>query len=287
MCVEEVKTLYSTLRTVIKHFELSVKNKEKLDECMEILGMTPIHLLSWCSTRMAHFLEACVRFNKMLVPVYDAMFTLNIKKEERDALFTVKNLFIIQLMHDVRDVFTDKYLRKVDKSNQLVSSVFHLASQTADSISGHSTPKSDAFSRNLDIDGKGNTTATLTIGEENHQLLLNHHSKSQRFKSKEETLNNIQESLEDLKARILDNISSNIKDQCGQDSKYYCWSGLNLEDRTLSLEDRISRLGDIFASFSTDKRHLVSEYSNSKETKTKPALWNGYKVYHGIKNSET
>ena len=50
MNVSEVTTCYETLRTVIKHFESSVKNKELLYDAMAILKMTPLCLISWCQT---------------------------------------------------------------------------------------------------------------------------------------------------------------------------------------------------------------------------------------------
>ena len=45
MGVPEVSVLYECLRTVIKHFECSVKNKEILNECMELLELTCISYL--------------------------------------------------------------------------------------------------------------------------------------------------------------------------------------------------------------------------------------------------
>ena len=41
MNVAEVSTLYECLRTVAKHFESTIKNKELLDEAMEILELHP------------------------------------------------------------------------------------------------------------------------------------------------------------------------------------------------------------------------------------------------------
>ena len=41
MNVAEVSTLYECLRTVAKHFKSTIKNKELLDEAMEILELHP------------------------------------------------------------------------------------------------------------------------------------------------------------------------------------------------------------------------------------------------------
>ena len=46
MNVTEIITLFETLRTIIKHFEASVKNKEILDQALENLQLSQVHLIS-------------------------------------------------------------------------------------------------------------------------------------------------------------------------------------------------------------------------------------------------
>ena len=46
MNVPEITILYDTLRTVIKHFEASIKNKEILDQALENLQLSKICLIS-------------------------------------------------------------------------------------------------------------------------------------------------------------------------------------------------------------------------------------------------
>ena len=116
MNVAEVTTLYETLRTIIKHFECSIKNKEKLDECMEILEMNPVNLISWCQTRMAHFLTACVLTDKSLPAMYDIMYNNSIRVEERDIFFTSSNIFILKVLTGIEPSFQEHYLRKAEKS---------------------------------------------------------------------------------------------------------------------------------------------------------------------------
>ena len=65
MCVDEMVELYESMSPVVKHFSYSVKNRETLARAMELLEMTPLHLLSWCGTRMAHFLDASLQINKV------------------------------------------------------------------------------------------------------------------------------------------------------------------------------------------------------------------------------
>ena len=88
MCVTEVSNFYNCLRTIVCHFETSVKNKELLDDCMEVLELSPLHLISWCQTRMLHFLKACTIFHAMLPAVYDVMYTHGVREDDRDTSFS-------------------------------------------------------------------------------------------------------------------------------------------------------------------------------------------------------
>ena len=81
MSIEAVKEAYAVLGSVVRHFGRSVKNKESLDKCMRILEMKEVHLISWCGTRMAHFLDACTLFSEVVVAVYDVMCSHDIKVE--------------------------------------------------------------------------------------------------------------------------------------------------------------------------------------------------------------
>ena len=60
-----------------------------------------IHLMTWCATRMAHFLEACKRFDELLIPVYNAMATMDLEREERDKLFQANNIVKMKLIADL------------------------------------------------------------------------------------------------------------------------------------------------------------------------------------------
>ena len=80
------------------------KIKLLLDDAMEILGMTPMHLLSSGGTRMAHFLVACVTMKEMIVPLYHAMYTKGIREEEREKFLTATNLFVLFLIADTEKI---------------------------------------------------------------------------------------------------------------------------------------------------------------------------------------
>ena len=94
---------------------MSTKSKEKLNEALEILEMNQLKLLLRGRTSMAHFVTACKQFIKLLPAAYYCMYSTDIKKEEGDALFTVENIFALLLMSDLKPLFKDIFLCKMDK----------------------------------------------------------------------------------------------------------------------------------------------------------------------------
>ena len=136
--------LYESLKTVVSHFEMS--NRSLLVAAMEILEMTKgLHLISWCATRMAHFLQACLRFNELLVPVYTSMYSSDLKKEDRDALFTAENIYTMKVICGVEKAMYGAYLRAVDKSVNLVSMTYNIAHNSADKVRDVTTTEADKF----------------------------------------------------------------------------------------------------------------------------------------------
>ena len=121
------------------------------------------------------------------------------------------------------------------------------------------TPDADKFLESLDIDENGNMTVDIELNGNKHRFLLNRYTKSSRHKSKNEILECIKEELISLKDEILGNIKANIKDQCGEETHFYSWSGLNPEDQDMSCDDRIYRLSDLITLFCVDKIHHVSK----------------------------
>ena len=181
MDVEEVTELHNVLRTVTKHFESSIKNKELLDECLSILEVQPIHLISWCQTRMGYFFKACTASNDILQAVYDVMATANIRVKERDIFFTAKNIYTLKLVSDVEPFFSRELLRPSDKSNLLVSTVYNRASSVAEKMGDDFvTESATEFLHSLQLDENGNLNCSVKIGGKMQKLHLNRHSKPSR-----------------------------------------------------------------------------------------------------------
>ena len=51
-----------------------------------------------------------------------------------------------------------------------------------------------------------------------------------------------------------------------------------LSDKTNNLEPQKQRITPLLKLFTTEQNHVVQLYASTKETKTKPALWNRYQV---------
>ena len=276
MNVAEVSMLHECLRTVVKHFESRIKNKELLDKAMEILELQPLHLTSCCQTRMGHFLKTCKVFD-MLPAVYDTMYTKGIRDDERNLLFTAENIFIVKVLADIQPNFEKDYLRKADKSSLPVSMVYNTAKSYASSITSVKTPSTDKFKDLLRLDENGNLLADTEIKDNIHTMMLNQPHKPSRHITEEERILKIKEGLTKLKERIIANIETNIHDQCGKNTFNYCWSGLDLSDK-IPTNTRIKCLRDVITLLCTFKVHTVGRYNDCEELEIVPDSWNGYTV---------
>ena len=279
MSVEQVTLLYPCLKTVTKHFTNSCKSKEQLDKAMCMLELKPIHMLSWCATRMAHFMEACVSFDDILIPMYDTMFTSGLRKEDRDKLFTAENIYTVKVIKDLNKAFFVKYLRKVDKTFLLVSTVYKTAQDAAIEISDIATPTADEFLDLLQLDPNGNLNVELELNSNKHKLRLSNTHKPTRGQSEVERLNKLKEKLVLIKTEIVKNIEGNIRDQCDDQTQYYGWSALDLADTTASLELRVNKIQELMSMFTANTIHTVKKYANAKETKLEADKWMEHTIF--------
>ena len=64
---------YNLFRKILKHFSMSPKSPELLNNALNVLEQNDIHLLVWGGTRMAGFLDACKQSSAILVPFLDGL----------------------------------------------------------------------------------------------------------------------------------------------------------------------------------------------------------------------
>ena len=79
----------------------------------------------------------------MLVPVHDIMFSLNIRREEKDLLFIAGNIYTLHLLSDVQDEFQNNYHHRVDKSSNFDTKIYKIANETARKMSEILIPETD------------------------------------------------------------------------------------------------------------------------------------------------
>ena len=84
MNVGAVTNFFPCFGKIIKHFKLNGKNTTALNETLKGLGMKKVHVMLFCSKRMAYLLSACSQVVALLVPISNALILLDLKKETRD-----------------------------------------------------------------------------------------------------------------------------------------------------------------------------------------------------------
>ena len=262
MNVAEVVSCYEALRAVIQHFKQSIKDKDVLEESMKILNMTPVRLWTWGGTRMGHFLTACQKTYKNLIPVYNALYSISLKEtKHRDTIFSPKICYTLALMSDLSERWMKEYLRPLDKNNTMVSTVERTSNNLILALKEETLlTNADSFLENLSIDVNGNMM--LKIGDDD--IILNRNSKIPRGHSRDSFLQEIKETLKGLKTKIMNNLSENIADQIS-DSMYSLWSCLDLLN-TESLEERLVKLYELFTIFGT------------RRVQTMPETWMSYDI---------
>ena len=159
---------------------------------------------------MAHFLDACDRFDTIILAIHDTLYSADKKKEERDALFTVQNVFVIKLLKDVRTIFNIQYLRQVDKDNMLASHSYNIAQKTDVAIEGMETPSPDKLVDALWIDDNGNIHADVQHNNSTYTLRFSDYQKPSRNVPKESRLQKLKDDLLEIKQEVLNNIRDNI-----------------------------------------------------------------------------
>jgi hypothetical protein len=278
MNVEQVTSLYESLRSIVAHFQCSVKSKEHLNKAMSVLELHKgLHQISWCATRMAHFLTACVKVNELMVPIYNTMYSMKLKEEERDKLFSVENIYTLKVIVDVQKATYSHYLRAVDKSSNLVSMSYNIAQTAANSVSNALTKVADEFLESLTIDTNGNFNWEEKLNGDSHSL----RASNRRVAAASTTTARLVKKKEDckkIKDAILKNLEDNIRDQMDDNTEFFGWSGLDLSDQTQSLNMRIERMNPLIDSFTSEHVQTVLKYKNIKETQVEANRWFGRKI---------
>ena len=147
-------TLYNSLRKILKHFSMSPKSTELLNNALNVLEQNDIHMLVWGGTRMAGFLDGCKQSSSILVLFLDTLIVGKIREEEAAFILSAKGLFTLELFADLHPLFSNHYLHSVDSDKVLSCEVYAVARSTANKLVQPplTTPKADKIFNNLHID---------------------------------------------------------------------------------------------------------------------------------------
>ena len=172
---EDAKKLYENLAAILRHFAMSSKSTELLNNALDALKMKNVNVLYWGLTKMAGFLDACIQPSSIIVPFLDAIVTGNIREEEMMFRATPKGVFLFQYFADLHPVFTEKYLPYANKDDVLVCEVYRVAHKTATLLSDPNlkTPLADAFLEILHVDPYNKIKADFDVKGSKHTVTLN------------------------------------------------------------------------------------------------------------------
>ena len=141
-----------------------------------------------------------------------------------------------------------------------------------------STPRADKLVESLYLDDNGNAMFHEVLNGNDHTPRLTNLHKSNRKQTAEQRLTSMKASMKKIKADVLTNIY-NLKDQIGEDTYYHAWSGLDLSDKTSTIEQRLDKLDSFIHLFTEERVHQVQVYTDKKETKTAPLIWKGHNIF--------
>ena len=162
--VPEIKEFQTYLRIPLRHFQLSGKSTQLLNEAITNLEMKKIHMFSWYLTRMSYLLAACKFTVDKLIALYDVLVSADIKKEERAYIMGPQSMIILQIQADLESEFGKFYLRKLDTDHALISKTCYTSFKFADNLkSKFKTTLLNKFLNDLEEDKHGNLICNLKI----------------------------------------------------------------------------------------------------------------------------
>ena len=221
MCDENVKSLYNLIK-ILRHFSQSPKSTEMLNRTLTALEMNNVHMLVWCGTRMAGFLDGCLQCSDILISLMDTLVTGSIRDEETSFLMSPKGIFLLQLMADIHPVFANKYLHKTDSDTVISCETKGIATKTVERLRNLEAPRCMEVYESLYQDRYQNICVKLKDPKNpdaTHDLTLN--TKVTRHKTLESHKNNLLQIKDNVIECMIDNINDQV-DNANLMSKLSC-----------------------------------------------------------------
>ena len=263
-CVEEVKVLAEFFAKILRHFQLSGKSTCLLNNALSALDMKPIHMMTWCPTRMSNLLTCASQVAKgNLLPLCDVMASCNVKPDERDYLMSPNGMILLHLLADLETAFVPKFLRKLDGDKALVIEMFCTSQKLLNSLDDFKSPLADRFLNGLAMDEYGNVVYYVDTANGKQNITLNTSARPRR-RGIRNLVEEIKVQAAELREKMTDNLRTNVQDQMQEDSivEYSSCFDLSL---TCSLEDRLENLEKLHNIYCKEYVHEVEEESEFHE----------------------
>ena len=258
MCVDEVKTFARNIRILLNHLHLSGKSTALLKEAMHNLDMKPVHLVTWCPTRMMHLLIACRQTVENLVPICNVLVSADIKREERASIMSPKFMIMLHLLSDLEVVFGKELLRPLDCDDALIIEAYTLTMCFVEKQESNvKTPQLDRFMEGLKVDQFGNIIAVLSVPSgDRHEITLNYNHRKRRDHSHSSELDTLKSMATDLKQKVLKNLIENTMDQAqgGTIVEYASMFDFNC---SIDLDKRIEFLEELHSIYGMEYVHSL------------------------------
>ena len=178
-------------------------------------------------------------------------------------------------MADLKPHFKDCFLRKNDKEIVLVSTVQRLATDFNKKLHTVQTPIADDFVAGLKLDNNNNLHATLKIKDNDHTIILNRQSSTQRNQNQDRELAEINTKLETVKSDVIKNAIDKFTSLTGmQETWYFMWSTLDLKSK-MTIQKGIGNLRALVILFTNAKIHEVLNYEDCETA----FVWQGFTVF--------
>ena len=257
----DATSLYDNLKAPLKHFTMSPKSTEFLNNALNALELSSVHMLNWASAHMAGFTDACVQASEILIPFLDTPVAGNIRPDETKFIASPKGVYLIQLFADLQCIFTDSYLHRVNSDSVLICETYNVAQKTVQTLLNEElkTPNADALLEGLHSDRNQNIMADIKMKDAVHTVTLN--SKVTRGV----TLDKVKEKLVKSEMEILQCMADNILSLNSNDvslAELMIAFDLSSEEDYVARASKVMSLYDVYCQ---ERVHNLEE-------------WNGFKV---------
>ena len=101
---EDATDLHKNLHSILRHFGMSLKSNQLLNNTLDVPEISNIIVLNWESTRMAGFMDVCSQTSKIIVPFLDTIAAGGIRSKETEFAASPKGVHLLQLFADLKPV---------------------------------------------------------------------------------------------------------------------------------------------------------------------------------------